>query len=395
MKTLKVTLQTVTPMFLGGADPRGEPELRAASVRGALRFWLRALLGGALGDRNLDALRRAENEVFGSTDTGASPVVVRLKELSGSSTLTKASFSALAEWDGKSRVYRKPGIAYLFFAARGTRRESERKAIQGKFQLILNARPGAQAEEAFKRAYAALWLLTRLGGLGARSRRGAGSLQVVQVKGDVPSGLPALPIRATSPEELQEELAEGLHALRQLVGDAGNVSNPSAFDVLHPNACKIWIINKIFSSGEEALDKFGQSMQRFRNRRNPDYSNVKNAIQGGQLKQPVERAAFGLPIVFYYRSLGGQSATLEGETHERRASPLMIRVTRLSTGKYVIVLTLFQAVLLPDGSLELIKEVQGRRLSLGQCSIPGMGLIYDFLNDVDRQVAPRLEVTGW
>lgn len=394
MKTLKVTLQTVTPMFLGGADPRGEPELRAASVRGALRFWLRALLGGALGDRNLDALRRAENEVFGSTDTGASPVVVRLKELSGSSTLTKASFSALAEWDGKSRVYRKPGIAYLFFAARGTRRESERKAIQGKFQLILNARPGAQAEEAFKRAYAALWLLTRLGGLGARSRRGAGSLQVVQVKGDVPSGLPALPIRATSPEELQEELAKGLRALRQLVGDAGNVSNPSAFDVLHPNACKIWIINKIFSSWEEALDKFGQSMQQFRNRRDPDYSNVKSAMQGGKLTQPVERAAFGLPIVFYYRSLGGQSATLEGETHERRASPLMIRVTRLSTGKYVIVLTLFQAVLLPDGSLELIKKVGGRK-SLGQCSIPGMGLVDNFLNNVDTQVAPRLEVTGW
>jgi len=57
-------LETVTPLFLGGADPRGEPELRAASFRGALRFWLRALLGGMIGDKNLDALHQAEATVF-------------------------------------------------------------------------------------------------------------------------------------------------------------------------------------------------------------------------------------------------------------------------------------------------------------------------------------------
>ncbi len=51
MQRLEVTLQTITPLFMGGSDPRREPELRAASVRGALRFWLRALLSGALGDK--------------------------------------------------------------------------------------------------------------------------------------------------------------------------------------------------------------------------------------------------------------------------------------------------------------------------------------------------------
>jgi hypothetical protein len=33
-RILTVTLETVTPMFLGGADPRGTPELRVPSVRG-------------------------------------------------------------------------------------------------------------------------------------------------------------------------------------------------------------------------------------------------------------------------------------------------------------------------------------------------------------------------
>jgi CRISPR-associated protein Cmr1 len=42
MLPLTVELETVTPLFLGGAEPRGSPpELRAASVRGALRYWLR------------------------------------------------------------------------------------------------------------------------------------------------------------------------------------------------------------------------------------------------------------------------------------------------------------------------------------------------------------------
>ena len=44
MQKLTVTLEAVTPLFLGGADPRGSPELRPASFRGVLRFWWRALL---------------------------------------------------------------------------------------------------------------------------------------------------------------------------------------------------------------------------------------------------------------------------------------------------------------------------------------------------------------
>jgi CRISPR-associated protein Cmr1 len=86
-------LETITPLFLTGADPRGEPELRAASIRGALRFWLRALLGGVIGDKDLDALRKAEPAVFGSTDTGASPVVVRIRNLSRGAPIP---FSAMA-----------------------------------------------------------------------------------------------------------------------------------------------------------------------------------------------------------------------------------------------------------------------------------------------------------
>jgi len=78
MPRVTIRLQTVTPVFLGGVEPRGEPELRAASVRGLLRYWFRVLLGGVIGDDSVDALRKAEALVFGSTDA-ASPFTVRLE----------------------------------------------------------------------------------------------------------------------------------------------------------------------------------------------------------------------------------------------------------------------------------------------------------------------------
>ena len=70
--TLKATfiLESVTPLFLGGATQKTEP--RSASVRGALRYWFRAGLGGALGDENEDINHLAFHEkcIFDSTDSG-------------------------------------------------------------------------------------------------------------------------------------------------------------------------------------------------------------------------------------------------------------------------------------------------------------------------------------
>jgi len=390
---VQVKVETVTPLFLGGADPRGALELRAASVRGALRFWLRALLGGVIGDepQRLQDLRAAEAAVFGSTDTGASPVIVRIVN---SPREVSIPFSKLAEWDPKSKRYGKPGIAYLFFAARGTRNEPERYAIQAgtSFDLEIVARPGAKVDNAFEYAYAALWLLTHLGGLGARSRRGAGSLQVTRVEGNtLPSELPPLEVRSNTPVELQEELRDGLRRLREMAGVGTSVGSLSVFDVLHPKACRVWVVDKTFGSWEGALDSIGQQMRQFRNRRPPDYENVKKAVQGGPLTQPVQRAAFGLPIVFYYRSLRGAKGTLEGERHDRRASPLLIRTTRLSNEKYTLVLTFFQAKLLESGENLRLK----RQGSPALVAAPDLSPIGDFIKEIRKNLAPCLEVTGW
>ena len=349
MREFRLTLEIVTPLFSGGADPRGEPELRVPSFRGALRFWFRALLGGVL-DNDTQVILAKESGVFGSTES-ASPVAIRLR----ANKLATQSFSQLAQWDNKERAYQRPGVAYLFFSARHTKKEPERKAfVPGQsFELSI------LYQSEIKPVYASLWLFSHLGGLGSRSRRGGGNLQVLRSEPaeTISEGLPTLAVGAKTPEELQKELAQGLKLLREWAAKSFNGSVDPRFDglpsfvVLHPDYCRIWVVNKTFNSWDEALDTWGREMQSFRKRCGLDYKKVKDAVEGkSEGMQQIERAAFGLPIVFYYPSLD-LSATLQGSEHDRRASPLAIRLIKLAGAKekYALVIMHFINPLLPFG----------------------------------------------
>src|SRR5947209_1935550 len=79
-----LTLQVTTPLFNGGADPDGsagfrpreEAGVRVASVRGAMRFWFRALAGTVVGTE-LNLLSAMERHVFGDAGN-ASAVSLRI-----------------------------------------------------------------------------------------------------------------------------------------------------------------------------------------------------------------------------------------------------------------------------------------------------------------------------
>lgn len=390
-RSLTVTLETVTPLFLGGADPHGVPELRAPSFRGALRYWLRAALGGVLGDHDLDALRKAEAGVFGSAGESGRTISAVGIRIGKDARLRSETYSRLVAGDQERTC---PGLAYLFFAARPTKREKERSALLGNFTLTLVLWPGVkESEKRLQKAYAALWLLTRLGGIGNRVRRGAGAIQTVNHSGVVP--LPNLPlcIQANTSQDLVNELRQGLCEIRQALGAGSSISirQPPAFDVLHPDACKIWVIQKTYDDWKRALDEIGGILQAFRSRRQEDYRVVKKAMTDGQPLNPsVQRAAFGLPIPFYYRSIR-EGATLRSSSYERRASPLIIRPVKLSNGKYTIVLVWFRSRFLPDHEqLVLVKD--DSVLSTGP--MPGDGLISTFISGSDSTKRSSLQDKG-
>lgn len=154
-KRLTVTLETVTPMFLAGANQE-KPELRAPSFMGALRYWTRAALGGVLGDKNLEALKKAEEEVWGSTN-GTGGVRVQLIARPFTSEYIKVlPHKPESDKAAQTRFHAVPA---------GTR-----------FQIVL--RQAVSSAEAWDMGIAALLLMTSHGGVGRRSRRGWGSLVI-------------------------------------------------------------------------------------------------------------------------------------------------------------------------------------------------------------------------
>lgn len=67
MKSLMFELETITPMFMAGAN--GETfELRPPAIKGLLRFWWRAYKWGKMSENGkLEALSEVEGQIFGTT----------------------------------------------------------------------------------------------------------------------------------------------------------------------------------------------------------------------------------------------------------------------------------------------------------------------------------------
>ncbi len=147
--TRKFTCEIVTPMFIGGANPN-KAELRTASIKGALRFWWRALHPFY----DLKTLKVKEAERFGdANETGKSrlKIVIRSKK-----TGKPKGFSPL------------PHRRDVRFRFNGF-------PPDGEFSVELHG-----TEEDFL----LFELFTILGGLGKRSRRGFGSIRIKKMKGE-------------------------------------------------------------------------------------------------------------------------------------------------------------------------------------------------------------------
>lgn len=159
MSQLILSMRAITPLFLAGADNQ-TPELRPASFRGVLRYWLRALLGTEHGS-DLNGLKQAESAIFGNTNAG-SPISVR--------AYSRADGGLLL---GERRVLPHSGDSHKQFSKKAFVEKSQ-------FSLELAMRPGQSAIP--KQGLAALLLFIYQGGIGNRARRGFGSLQIDAVQ---------------------------------------------------------------------------------------------------------------------------------------------------------------------------------------------------------------------
>jgi hypothetical protein len=226
--------------------------------------------------------------------------------------------------------------------------------------------------------------------------------------------LPDFQIKANSPRSLQEHLEEGLEKLRSLFGVPVSSLPTPLFDVLHRDCCRIVVLDKTWRSDhrqkgwEKALDDVGQRFAKFRHERRPEHPVIEEIVSstaGLRSSNPsltaVERAAFGLPLPFYFRSVqqdlenrgrkkeearkkAGAVVQPDDRDLDRRASPIFIRVVKLANGEFTVAMMFFKAAFLPSerGQQIGLALKQGRR-SLATCKSPSsLCLIEQFISEL-------------
>ncbi len=161
--------EVVTPLFLGGADPK-EAELRVPPVKAAMRFWWRALYEGG----NVEQMAKEEADIFGSTEKKAM-ITVKIENIISKSSLEMPA-GKMVPVEGKS--YKTSIINYLSYGLFEYKNEIKknvyiRKHIEpsGHFKLIVSFPKNMEPD-----VVQATKAMITFGGLGSRSRNGFGSL---------------------------------------------------------------------------------------------------------------------------------------------------------------------------------------------------------------------------
>jgi CRISPR-associated protein Cmr1 len=364
-----VRLQVTTPLFNGGATPEdgAGPEegisgdaVRVASLRGAMRFWFRALAGLAVGPK-LHKLAAVERRVFGGTDV-SSPVKLRILD---QPPLTPPGQPEFAKEDGRWIVYLLgQGLGDLRF-----QRVRRPYVAPGEHVSVQFRVAGGEPEGAL--VLASLWLLCAYGGLGARTRRGFGGLRIVDVDGPLPA--PWTPSALKSPnlahyEKLTSLWPDGsvgacMRILRDLVGgddfDPSGAwsSGPPTYPVLSRSYAPARTSGgKTFPGWDSVLAHAGEQLRYFRAEKDYPNAGYRPRIKTPEWDEVVrgQRSRFalgalGLPVVYkdgyeVHADLGRGSRSEK----LRRASPLWLRPVG-GDKDWRLLSFAFQGEFLPEG----------------------------------------------
>jgi CRISPR-associated protein Cmr1 len=305
MEKTQIEIELLTPTYLGGAN--SQPEFRIPSIKGLLRFWLRAI------DPNY---RKWEPRVFGgvsdvASDTGAGPIMLRCAG-SHRRPRTVESDQGL------------PGLKYLNYGPRAQRRKA--LAPNQRFTINCITRIPKVDDGLLDRFSFSWWALTTIGGLGARSRRGFGSSEVVDLRTDWEEmDILTSQMNCASTDEWIEEFEKAYASLEE------KMTGTQTDDHFHiRRGTRFLLLGDEYDSGngfrgwQDALDFFGRKLQSIRDSATPE--------QNAALGMPVKRRRY----------------TIRAKNSKRGASPMVAKVLRLE-GEYFILLTITNSPVCASG----------------------------------------------
>lgn len=374
---MKITFycEAVTPIFMGGANK--QPELRPPSIKGAMRWWCRALYGGHLYSSGitktsdiLQALHIKDSEIFGDTHRNAAFDII------------------LKNYKNNSK-YNLSGD-YINYLGHGL---SARKAINTEktFDIIFNIR--TQDENIIKYIIYSFWMLANLGNIGGRSRRGFGGFKVTKVTNIEIQGNNYEFINPNSLEDYMTGIKNVFKIFS--INNGKNIKFPEfpEFPIIYNGYWNCYILDNSFNSFDEAMEFIGEKLRRFReDDKSPTslknkkgevinhtfaYKTLKDSYEqflkenndkkGFKIDSQPEWSIFGLPhtIKVDEDEYSVTNCTIRGKSmennkvkRERRASPLLIKIVKFVNNKteYKIILQVFKSKFLDDGIVAKYKR---------------------------------------
>jgi CRISPR-associated protein Cmr1 len=313
MPSIAFDLETVTPLFLAGADP-ATAELRPPAFRGALRYWFRAIAGSYYWN-NPALLKEIESALLGNTQ-GSSNITIRLSRIPEQLQLSPV-------WLDHEQ---NPGLSYLLFSMKGSggknpkpRRQAIGVVKSVQFSLTLGTRPDPRNPEQQKQnlliAANCFWLAVNLGGFGSRERRGAGSLRVTAIRcqGIAQDEIPKFIINfkaSAIPKYLIGELRKAKNNCYDLLSfnreNMPEISQMPNWEIASKYTSKVFLLKKAHEDWREALEHIGKRYKNYR-----------------QELERQDRAIFGLPLMNF-------------DMNSRRPSPLRIKIIRSANNYYCL-----------------------------------------------------------
>jgi len=383
MTEIILKLRIVTPMFISGADQQEHAELREPSIKGLLRFWYRVIYPNN---------PESEARIFGGQGKGQgqSRVLLRISN----KTLISGTKGDQC-WEGTKTAYLGYGVINReetgefktdksgnFQTDRNGNKIPVKKAIttrpyiksSSRFDLTIRFSPVPKDSSDEKRKVfqedeqhlkMALWAWLMFGGLGARSRKGFGSLIVESATGldDLP------PLKLNSREALQDSIQKFIEKIPALPKISGFP------DYTHWSEQTKCLITGNGKNGEEALENLGRKIASLRSYQSndklawvtDDHDLMDKFVRDVRTPtNPPLRSAFGLPHNYFFstsKKSGEVNFMDVNDKKGRRASPVFFTVYEFPTRTKACIVALF----LPAKLIPVDKKV---RISTGEQDKP-------------------------
>ena len=324
LQKLEAQFQLSSPVFLGEAESDSCAErIRPPSVKGALRFWWRALAWSRLfkDDKNqtLKKIHSEEGALFGhaagGTDNKGCQAAFRLRVHSDESQQGRSELKGVDYLLGQGIVKRNREFKYL--------------ASGSGFSVSCYPRKTMTLQQ-HQELEQALLCFGLFGGLGARSRKGLGSVSIQTLEG----GRLAAPTNISEYKSLIHQLLKGADSVRpEPLYSAFSANSRIDISALgkHPDAL---------------LEQLNNQLQQYRGwftkEKNftEDHDWAYRVARGHRPSALPQRVVFGLPHNYHLSSAPDVQVNTDSG---RRATPLFCHVHQFKDGTALLTQALLQS----------------------------------------------------